>query len=220
MTGAGDLAAAGDEELVAAFLGGDQQAFDLLVRRYSQRVYAICYRYFGNAADAEDAAQEAFVALLRRGGTFKGTSSFATWMYRVATNACNDLARKRARRPQPADADVERATDRASTAASAEEELSARDLDPALAAALHALDPPSREAVVLHDVYGVPYAEIAERSGIAVGTVKSRIHRGHARLAENLRHGRGAGEPANGPDPGTAVSREPFAPRRPPTFEP
>jgi RNA polymerase sigma factor (sigma-70 family) len=95
-----------DEALLAAFVAGEDRAFDALVGRYERRVYAICYRYFGNAADAEDALQDAFVALLRRGSTFTGASSFSTWMYRVATNACNDLARKRARRPQRDDTDV------------------------------------------------------------------------------------------------------------------
>lgn len=207
MTYASEMVTATDEALVEAFVGGQDDAFDLLVQRYSQRVYAICYRYFGNAADAEDASQDAFVALLRRAGTFKGTASFATWMYRVATNACNDLARKRARRPQAADTDVERAVERVSSATSAEEDLVARDLDPRLVDALRTLDVASREAVVLHDIYGVPYTDIAERSGVAVGTVKSRIHRAHARLAEAFQQ----------PDPG---GREPSPPLRPPTVEP
>ncbi len=175
-----------DEELVAAFVAGDEAAFDALVARYERRVYAICYRYFGNVQDAEDAAQDAFIALLRRAETFSGAASFATWMYRVTTNACNDLARKRARRPKRTSEDVAERDDLTGTAASAEDELAERDLAPELVDALRALDPETREAVVLHDVYHVPYAELAERAGVAVGTVKSRIHRGHARLAAAL----------------------------------
>lgn len=187
MSRVGGLEAASDEELVAAFSAGDTRAFDLLVDRYAHRVFAICYRYFGNAADAEDAAQDAFVALLRRGHTFSGASAFSTWMYRVARNACNDLARKRARRPQSDGTDVGEAEHRLGAAPAAEDALADRDLDPALVAALRELDPDSREAVILHDLYGYPYADIAARSGVALGTVKSRIHRAHARLATALR---------------------------------
>jgi RNA polymerase sigma-70 factor, ECF subfamily len=175
-----------DEELVAAFVGGDEAAFSELVTRHERRVYAICYRYFGNAADAEDATQDAFVALLRRAETFTGASSFSTWMYRVATNACNDVARKRSRRPQRTDKDLAGREDLAGSAASAEEDLAARGLSDELVSALRRLDEETREAVVLHDVYHVPYQEIADRRGVAIGTVKSRIHRGHARLAAAL----------------------------------
>lgn len=187
-----DLAAAAaggersDEALVAAFVEGDQRAFDALVDRYEQRVFAICHRYFGNPTDAEDATQDAFIALLRRAQTYAGTASFSTWMYRVATNACNDLARKRARRPRSVDADVSAVAEERQASPSAEETLAARGLDADLLAALRALDTATREAIVLHDVYGVAYAEIAERDGIAVGTVKSRVHRGHARVAATL----------------------------------
>jgi RNA polymerase sigma-70 factor, ECF subfamily len=198
-----DLATADDEALVAAFVAGDERAFDVLVDRYERRVFAICYRYFGNAADAEDAAQDAFVALLRRAETFSGASSFSTWMYRVATNACNDLARKRARRPQRDGTDVGELMDRTQGAGSPEEHLAATGLDPELVAALRQLDDATREAIVLHDVYAVPYVDIAARAGVAVGTVKSRIHRGHARLAALLRDA-GSTEPSRAPRPPTS----------------
>lgn len=193
-----------DEELVAAWVEGDRAAFDELVRRYSRRVYAICFRYFGNPADAEDAAQDAFVALMRRAHTFAGGAAFSTWMYRVAVNACNDLARKRARRPQPAGVDV---AELAQTH-TAEDLLGRRELALELTRALDTLDHDTRLAIVLHDVHGVPYADIAERLGVAVGTVKSRIHRGHARLAGVLsQSAAGTGEPATPPAPPTL--REP-----------
>lgn len=177
------LAERSDEDLVADWVGGDRAAFDELVRRYRRRVYGICFRYFRDASDAEDAAQDAFVALLRRAHTFQGTSSFSTWMYRVAVNACNDLARKRSRRPQRSDTDVSALGDEL---ASADDLVAQRELGMVLEQALSALDPDTRVAIVLHDVQGVPYQDIAERLGVAVGTVKSRIHRGHARLAALL----------------------------------
>lgn len=123
-------------------------------------------------------------------------------MYRVATNACNDLARKRARRPRSVDADVTDVIDRRVSDTSAEEVLHDREIDPGLVAALGELDADTREAIVLHDVYGVGYAEIAERAGVAVGTVKSRIHRGHARLEGVLSQAidPGGGNPEAVPD--------------------
>jgi RNA polymerase sigma-70 factor (ECF subfamily) len=172
-----------DEDLVAAFVAGDGGGFDQLVERYAKRVYAICFRYFGDAADAEDAAQEAFLALYRHAGTFAGAARFSTWMYRVATNACNDLARKRARRPRSADRDV---ADLAM--ASTSDLLANRELGMELDAALSELAPEYREPILLHDLGGFGYADIAARLGVPVGTVKSRIHRGHARLAAALRH--------------------------------
>lgn len=184
-----------DEALVAAFVGGEAAAFDRLVQRYERRVFGICLRYFGDAADAEDAMQDAFVSLLRRAGTFRGGAAFSTWMYRVAVNACNDLARKRSRRPRIAATDVTMLGDELAVTDEIDE-----GLDADLAAALGALDPTTRTAIVLHDVHGLPYVDVASHLGLPVGTVKSRIHRGHARLADAL-----AAEP--GPVPARPTSR-------------
>lgn len=153
-------------------------------------------QYFGDARDAEDATQDAFVALLRRASTFAGTAAFSTWMYRVATNACNDLARKRARRPRSAGD----GTDQLADVVDLDDVLANRELGVELETALSGLDPIYREAVVLHDVIGLPQAEIAQRTGVAVGTVKSRIHRGHAQLAAALTHLR---EPSDRSQPPT-----------------
>jgi RNA polymerase sigma-70 factor, ECF subfamily len=180
-------------------VAGDDEAFDTLVRRYRRRVFGICMHYFGDARDAEDATQDAFVALLRRASTFAGTAAFSTWMYRVATNACNDLARKRARRPRSTGDD----TDQLADTAAIDDVLANRELGVELEGALARLGPIYREAVVLHDVIGLPQAEIAARTGVAVGTVKSRIHRGHAQLAAALTH-----------------LKEPSDPSTPPTVQP
>lgn len=186
---AAQLASASDEALVAAFAGGDERAYSALVTRYERRVHGICLRYFGDAQDAQDAAQDAFLALYRRAGTFKGTSAFSTWMYRVTTNACNDLARKRARRPRKADTAVEDLPI-ADPGDAQGQALQRIELQQALAQ----LEPDQREAVLAHTVRGVPYHEIAEQAGVAVGTIKSRVHRGHARLAAIL--SAGSGDPA------------------------
>lgn len=194
-----------DGTLVADFLAGDDAAFDALVARHERRVYAVCFRYFGNAADAEDATQDTFLILLRRASTYAGTAAFSTWLYRVAMNACNDLARRRARRPRGAGVDVEALADRAA----AEDPLSGRELGVDLERALAQLDETTRTAILLHDVGGLPYEDVAARLEIPVGTVKSRIHRGHARLAGVLAPERAAGRAA-----------EPAAGSRPPTSSP
>jgi RNA polymerase sigma-70 factor (ECF subfamily) len=184
-----------DAALLAAFLGGNAAAFDTLVTRHQRRVFAICFRYFGNPADAEDAAQDTFLILYRRASTYAGNAAFSTWLYRVASNACNDLARRRARRPQQAHVDTERLADIAAPG----DPVADRELGVDLERALAALDPATRIAIVLHDVQGLPYEDVAARLGLPIGTVKSRIHRGHARLADAL---------------------EPTAPARPPTVQP
>lgn len=189
-----------DEEVAAAVAGGDDTAFDVLVDRFAHRVHGICYRYFGNAQDAEDATQETFVTVLRRIETFAGTSRFSTWLYRVATNTCNDMARKRSRRPQT----VPLEDRHAHPDLAVDDALASTELGAELSAALGRLEQAQRRAVVLHDVIGLPYDEIAGREGVAVGTIKSRIHRAHARLAELIA----------GPDP---PGMEPSAPTRPPT---
>jgi len=185
---------------VAAFVAGDQPAFDELVQRYRRRVFGICLQYFGDPTDAEDATQETFVLLLRRAGTYRGASAFSTWLYRVAINACNDMARKRARRPVAAVGDQ---LDRLGDVAAVTDQLAGRELGVELEAALDNLEAPYREVVVLHDVAGWPHADIAQHLGVAVGTVKSRLHRGRARLAVSLAH-----------------LREPQRPSTPPTVQP
>jgi RNA polymerase sigma-70 factor (ECF subfamily) len=170
-----------DEDLLAAVVDGDDAAYAALVTRYERRVFGICYRYFGDAADAEDAAQEAFLALYRRAATFRGGARFSTWMYRVTTNACNDIARKRSRRPRRSAEEVEDLQ-----VAYPRDEVGERLLQLELREALLQLEPAHRRAVVGHTVEGRPYHEIAEDEGVAVGTIKSRVHRGHARLAAIL----------------------------------
>ncbi|MGH8907829.1 MAG: RNA polymerase sigma factor [Egibacteraceae bacterium] len=191
-----------DEALVAAFVAGDEAAFETLTRRHAGRVYAICLRYFGNPADAEDAAQDTFVAVYRRAGTYGGTARFSTWIYRVATNACNDIGRKRARRPQTTSQDSSQEIGQLP----AEDLLARRELSMELRGALDSLEPAYRDPILLHDVTGLPYTDIAERLGLPVGTVKSRIHRGHARLATALGHLRtGAAVGGDPPEPSSPI---------------
>jgi RNA polymerase sigma-70 factor (ECF subfamily) len=171
-----------DENLIRAFLAGDHDAFSDLMRRHEDRVLGLAFRITGNRPDALDATQEAFISAFRRAGSFRFDSAFTTWMHRVTLNACYDLMRKRGKatpEEQP-----EREADRG--AAQVDDAVALR-LD--VAHALAALPEDYREAVVMHDLGGIPYEEIATVTGVAIGTVKSRISRGRRRLAELLEPG-------------------------------
>lgn len=174
-----------DRALVIAAQSGDRAALDALLRRHGDRIHAVCRRITGNEADALDATQEAMIAVVRGLDRFDGRSAFSTWAYRVATNACLDELRRRRRRPDPtADEDLDAAAAAAGgSGATPLDRVDARiDIDAALAT----LAPEFRAAVVLRDLVGLDYAEIGEILEVPPGTVKSRIARGRAGLADAL----------------------------------
>lgn len=178
-----------DRELVAQVQGGDRTALDELLRRHYDRIYAICRRIAGNEADANDATQEALMAIVRGLPKFDNRAKFTTWSYRVATNACLDELRRRKRRPTPALVDEhegwsEQNTDE--TQPAFDEQLAVRD---EVQTALNQLPEEFRHPVVLRDYAGLDYAEIAETLGIPPGTVRSRIARGRSKLVEILELG-------------------------------
>ncbi|HUG83804.1 MAG TPA: RNA polymerase sigma factor [Euzebya sp.] len=169
-----------DEELLRRVVAGEHAAYATLVRRHHDLVFAICWRFFRNDVDAEDATQETFVALFRGAATFTGSARVTTWLYRIATNTCHDLMRRRVRRPQSAGIDP------TWLPGQAPDDIAALELELDLRQALERLAPEHREVVVLHSLMGWSHADIAGRTGVALGTVKSRIHRAHAHLATIL----------------------------------
>ncbi|HEX2030657.1 MAG TPA: RNA polymerase sigma factor [Actinomycetota bacterium] len=172
------MASPPDEELVRRFLAGDRAAFSTLVERHERRVYNVAYRVLGRSDDAADATQDVFLTCLRKLRGFRGTSAFTTWLHRVTVNACYDALRKRGRE-EPA----EELPDEAAGPDPADQAVAAVDVQRALA-----LVPPEfRVVLVLHDLQGVAYEEIAESLGAPLGTVKSRLHRGRVALARALR---------------------------------
>ncbi len=174
-----------DEELVAAAQGGDRAAMDALLRRHQDRIWAVCRRLAGNDADAADACQEAMVLIVRRLSTFDGRARFTTWAHRVATNACLDELRRRRRRPDPGLPDDDDAGGRATVDPGAPTDVAVADRL-TVDAALGQLPEEFRVPVVLRDLGGHDYAEIAAILDVPPGTVRSRISRGRARLAELL----------------------------------
>ncbi len=188
----------GDDELAAAAGGGDRAALETLLERHFDRIHAICRRIAGNRDDGLDATQEALVSVARRIDSFDGRSKFTTWLYRVATNAALDEVRRRGRRPVPQEELPE--PDRATFEAAVDARL---DVDAALA------DVPDdhRAALVLRDLCDLDYDEIARTLDVPIGTVRSRISRGRAALADRIERAERAGN-----------SRP--VPRRPMTEEP
>jgi RNA polymerase sigma-70 factor (ECF subfamily) len=189
-------AGAEDAAAVAAAQAGDRGALDALLRSHQPRLYAVCRRLTGNDADAADACQDALIAIVRGLPRFDGRSAFSTWAYRVAINASYDELRRRRRRPEPGlpDDDAEGATRRPSSGPSPEDVATSVDVD----AALLQLPIEFRAPVVLRDLCGLDYAEIAEVLDIPPGTVRSRISRGRAALVPLLTP---MGGPGNHPDP-------------------
>jgi RNA polymerase sigma-70 factor (ECF subfamily) len=162
---------------VDAARAGDRDALDRLLRTHYDRLYNLCRRLTGNDADALDACQEALITIARRLDRFDGRSSFGTWAYRVATNACFDELRRRRRRPLTVvPPDVASPHDLGDAAAVR------LDID----AALTRLPTEYRAAVVLRDLCGLPYDDIGQVLGVPIGTVRSRIARGRTLLVPLL----------------------------------
>ncbi|MGZ6791940.1 MAG: RNA polymerase sigma factor SigE [Mycobacteriales bacterium] len=159
--------------------------WDDVVRDHSARVYRLAYRLTGNRHDAEDLTQEVFVRVFRSLSSYT-PGTFEGWLHRITTNLFLDLVRRRARiRFDALPDDAERLPGRELSPQQAYDEA---HLDGDVQAALDALPPDFRAAVVLCDLEGLSYEEIADALGIKIGTVRSRIHRGRSQLRAALAH--------------------------------
>ena len=175
-----------EQELVSRARAGDTAAFEQLMLDSQDRVYTLCLRMTGNREDALDLAQETFFNAWRGLSSFQGNSSFSTWVYRLASNACIDFLRKRKRRQKgesPHSLDDEEAPlpEPADPRGSPEEELERRELRRAVERGLQALPDHHRQVLVMRELSGMSYQEIGAVLDLDLGTVKSRIAR--ARLA-------------------------------------
>lgn len=175
-----------EPELIQAARWGDQSAFAQLVTANQAMVYSLAYRMTGNPEDAADLTQEAFLNAWRGLGSFSGQSSFSTWIYRLASNACTDFLRREKRRSGLSmtledEGEEDRQADLPDDRWSPERELERREAHDAVRRGLAALSPEHREILVLRELEGLSYTEIAQALGLEEGTVKSRIAR--ARLA-------------------------------------
>ncbi len=174
--------------------GWTPPSWDEVVRTHSARVYRLAYRLTGNQHDAEDLTQEVFVRVFRSLSSYT-PGTFEGWLHRITTNLFLDLVRRRARiRFDPLPDDTDRLPGRSSAGMqSPDQHYDDNHFDHDVQAALDALPPDFRAAVVLCDLEGLSYEEIAATLGIKIGTVRSRIHRGRSQLRAALAHRAPAG---------------------------
>ena len=182
-----------DSELVERALAGEQNAFRSLYDRYQQKIYALVGSMTGPGEDVHDIVQEAFVRAFRSLKNFRGHSSFYTWLYRIAINAATDHRRKQARQSQHRSARPLEEIDRGPTQIAAPEsdnpeaDLYRSELSGLMNRALKTLSDEHRQVIVLREINGLSYQEIAEVTGVTIGTVMSRLHYGRGKLARTLR---------------------------------
>ena len=170
---------------------GDVNAFEALVSAYEKNVYNLALRMMGNAQDAEDMAQEAFLKAYNSLPGFRGDSKFSVWLYRIVSNVCLDQLRKKSKRPTVSlsmeDEDGEETQlDLPDTAQSPEELLEKKLTREAVRRGLAQLPEDARQILLLLEIQGLSYEEIGEALGLEPGTVKSRIFRARKRLCAFL----------------------------------
>jgi RNA polymerase sigma-70 factor (ECF subfamily) len=179
-----------EQALIRDAQRGHLDAFNELVLLYQNQAYNVAYRIMGDSDSAEDATQEAFISAFRAISSYRG-GSFRAWLLRIVTNACYDELRRRKRRPtsslealyvtdaMPGDPFV-------NGAEGPEGYAQRQDLNRALHAGLQTLPPDQRVVLVLSDVQGYDYREIAEITGVSLGTIKSRLSRARAKMRDFL----------------------------------
>jgi RNA polymerase sigma-70 factor (ECF subfamily) len=179
-----------DAEFVLRWQEGDLGAFEALVRRHERRVFSLVFRMLGNREEAEDVTQEAFLALHRHGRRFRGEARFSTFVYRVAANAAlnrrRSLGRRRARE-EALSLRQDAGDDLPASPRDPEDAASGGEIQVRVQTALLGLPKDLRVAVVLYDIEGQSYGEIARALRIPEGTVKSRIHRARVALRDRLK---------------------------------
>jgi RNA polymerase sigma-70 factor (ECF subfamily) len=182
-----------EQALIASARKGDAQAFNQLVMLYQSMVYNLAYRILGNPDAAADATQDAFFSAFKAMGKFRG-GSFKAWMLRIVTNACYDQLRSKQRRPTQSLDDLPVEQDHVrylrDPAERPDEQVERQELNQLIHAGIGTLPPEQRVVVVLSDVQGLSYQEIADVAGLSLGTVKSRLSRGRAKLRDYLRQHR------------------------------
>ncbi|HEY7388344.1 MAG TPA: sigma-70 family RNA polymerase sigma factor [Bryobacteraceae bacterium] len=179
-----------ESNIVSRCLSGDETAWEQFVRLHTRQVYALCYRFTGSGAEAQDLTQEVFLRVFRTLKSFRSTEgSLGTWLARLTRNLLIDHYR-RTRQDRATESIEERlpVIEEHGAVMRPDQVLAGREASEVLQAALQKLSPDLREAVILRDLQEMEYREIAQVLSIPEGTVKSRINRGRAELGRLLRN--------------------------------
>jgi len=177
----------------------DERAFEEVVRLYQNKVFNLVYRMIGNQEEAEDLAQEVFVTVFKSVDSFRGEAKFSTWLYRIAANHCKNRMKYLGRRSYKQTGELDEAAEREAQSAQPsslhprvdgpDAVFEGLELERAVQRSMQALDPEHREVIVLRDIEDLSYEEIAEITGVELGTVKSRLHRARLQLKELMAKG-------------------------------
>ena len=177
-----------EQQLLQAARRGREDAFEELVRLYEKRVYHLALRMCGNAEDAYEIAQEAFLSVWKGLRFFRGESSFSTWLYRLTSNAAIDFLRRQRRQGAdgPSLDDEDTFVEVADPSPSPHQQAETLELRQALVQGLNTLSPEHRQVLLLRELQGLSYEEIAACLELDLGTVKSRIARAREKLRKYL----------------------------------
>ncbi|WP_394844269.1 sigma-70 family RNA polymerase sigma factor [Pendulispora brunnea] len=182
------FADATESKLIERLVRRDEHAFNELVRLYERRVFSLVLRFIGHHAEAEELCQEVFVQVFKAIGTFRGDSKLSTWIYRIAINLCKNRTKYlKLRRSNEAPPDEDETASRPSNTghvARPDEALAGKQLEQIVQRSILRLEPSFRECLILRDVEELSYEEVEQITGLAAGTVKSRIFRARAMLKE------------------------------------
>ena len=183
-----------EAKLIARLVAHDERAFNELVRAYERRVFALVLRMIGSRAEAEDLAQEVFVQVFKAIGNFRGESKLSTWIYRIAINLCKNRSKYLRVRHDGEQQELETVAERVplgearganvGQVSRPDEMMSGKQVEQIVQRGILQLEPSFRECLVLRDVEELSYEEIEQITGLAAGTVKSRIHRARGMLRE------------------------------------
>jgi RNA polymerase sigma-70 factor (ECF subfamily) len=175
-----------ERELLERCRNGDPAAFETLLGNYERLIYNLTFRYFGNHHDACDIGQEAMVRIYHKIGEFNGKSSFKTWLYRVVTNLCLDELRRRKHQSASLEEIKEKGFEPAAGSPGPEEAAETGERAELIQELLQLLSEEHRAVLILKEIEGLDYQEIAEVLGCSLGTVKSRLNRAREAFRRQL----------------------------------
>ena len=191
----------GEQRFIERLVAHDERAFNQLVEAYEHRVFRLVHRMLGRRDEAEDMAQEVFVQVFKAIGQFRGDSKLSTWLYRIAVNLCKNRLKYLSRRHSDAQDEFETVAEHAPLSSSKgvtyggvarpDQVLEGYQVERIVQRCMAEIEPEFREVLVLRDVEDLSYEEIAEITGLADGTVKSRIHRARGVLKQKVEQAMG-----------------------------